>query len=507
MDNLFEFAKRNDKNLEGIPTKSVGYFKDALSRFVKNKASVVASIIIALIALYALIVPLFLRNVDFRDGYYQKLPPRYTLFYNLGILDGSITSDRLSKKDLIYHYAIGVGAEDFLGTGATLSEGKESRYQPIIKEYNNRGEYFKAKIDCYLDVGFKYVQLTKTEYDKLLSWQEDSGVSVLYPMVDNSPTNVYCFDTTNANYWYKTNSKAHPLLNEKVVSLDDILGGIVPLEDNYLRDSDGNVTYFRMVGGDGSTHNVSYLCRVLYHNYYYYLHDRQPNYILGTDASGYDMALRLARGIRLSLILSISVSVINLVIGAIYGAIEGYFGGAYDMVMERICDVLKGVPFIIVATLFQMHLAKSVGGLVSLLFAFVLTGWIGTAATVRAQFYRFKKSEYVLAARTLGASHLRIMIRHVFPNTLGTVITSSALVIPSVIFSESMLSYLGIVKLGTSTSVSLGSLLSEASGLWTTYPHLMLYPAIVISLLMICFNLFGNGLRDAFNPSLRGVEE
>ena len=112
-----------------------------------------------------------------------------------------------------------------------------------------------------------------------------------------------------------------------------------------------------------------------------------------------------------------------------------------------------------------------------------------------------------MAARTLGASDRRIIWKHIFPNTLGTLITSSALVIPGTIMSESMLSFLGIVKLGTADSTSLGTLLSDAQGVYVNAPHLMLYPALVISLLMICFNLFGNGLRDAFNPALRGVEE
>ena len=112
-----------------------------------------------------------------------------------------------------------------------------------------------------------------------------------------------------------------------------------------------------------------------------------------------------------------------------------------------------------------------------------------------------------MAARTLGASDSRIIWKHIFPNSLGTIITGSALVIPGVINSESMLSYLGIVKLGTSQVTSLGNLLADAQGIWTNYPHLMICPAIVLYLLMICFNLFGNGLRDAFNPSLRGVEE
>ena len=113
-----------------------------------------------------------------------------------------------------------------------------------------------------------------------------------------------------------------------------------------------------------------------------------------------------------------------------------------------------------------------------------------------------------MAARTLGARDWRIIWKHIFPNTLGTIITGSVLAIPGVIFTESMLSYLGIVNLGGQEITSLGTLLSAASQTsWQNYPHLMVFPALIISLLMICFNLFGNGLRDAFNPSLRGVEE
>ena len=168
--------------------------------------------------------------------------------------------------------------------------------------------------------------------------------------------------------------------------------------------------------------------------------------------------------------------------------------------------MLACVPFIVVATLFQLHLSERLGKIPSLLFAFVLTGWIAVASRVRTQFYRFKRQDYVLSARTLGASDARIMLKHIFPNALGTIVTSSVLIIPTVILNESMLSFLGIVNLGSSDTTSLGTLLSEASNIWTNYPHLMIIPALVISLLMICFNLFGNGLRDALNPSLRGVE-
>ena len=139
--------------------------------------------------------------------------------------------------------------------------------------------------------------------------------------------------------------------------------------------------------------------------------------------------------------------------------------------------------------------------------AFCVTGWIGTAGLVRTQFYRFKNQEYILAARTLGAKDLRLMFRHIFPNAIGTIITSSVFAIPGVIMSESTFSYLGIVNLNSRNTVSLGTMMADGKEFLSEFPHILLIPATVIALMMIAFNLFGNGLRDAFNPSLRGADD
>ena len=215
----------------------------------------------------------------------------------------------------------------------------------------------------------------------------------------------------------------------------------------------------------------------------------------------------MAVGARFSLLFAILVSIINLTIGAFYGAIQGYYGGMVDMIMDRIVDILSGVPFIVVTSLFQLHLARKVGVVGSFAFAFVLIGWIGMAALTRKQFYRFKSQEFVTAARTLGASDFRLMFRHIFPNAIGTIITSCALIIPGVIRQETTLSYLGIVDLSAFAGTTIGTLLSQGNANVTTAPHTMLWPSLFLGLLMISFNLFGNGLRDAFNPSTRGVED
>ena len=509
----FEFVHSGeriaDKKFEDKP---IGYFKDAWIRFRKNHASVVATIIIICIVLFAFLTPIFNTryNARFMDSYYAKKAPRALALRPLGIFDGG-TTRTFSEKGLIKAIAIGVGAEDYDGRSVSLGEGLESYYQPMLKIGDpiekRAGKKitltFNGKIDTYLEVGFMYLSLEQAEYQRIVQWEKDNNLHVFYPLVEN---NSYNADAKDANNWYKTKKNVPVRINEKGKAEELTYSPDTVLEDNYKRDAEGNLVYYEYAGG-GNFETAQYKVRVLYYNYYRYKNGFEPNYLLGTDSQGYDLALRMAGGIKLSLLVAICVSFINFIIGAVYGAIEGYYGGLTDLILERISDILSGVPFIIVATLFQIHLAAKVGAVPSLLFAFVLTGWIGTAARVRTQFYRFKNQEYVMAARTLGARDSRIIWKHIFPNSLGTIITSCALVIPGVINSESMLSYLGIVKLGSAGSTSLGTLLSDASSIWTNYPHLMIYPALILSLLMICFNLFGNGLRDAFNPSLRGVED
>ena len=498
-----------------LQDKPIGYFRDAWIRFRKSKASVVAAIIILCIVLYSVLAPVLITSHDasFMCSTYAKKPSRITWLRELGIATGGVERNN-NEATFIKLQAIGVGAEGKAGEVVSLAEAGDSAYQPILssgepyvqelpcKKFTN---YYPAKVDTYLEVGFLYTSVEQAEYQRILQWQEQTGIQVLYPMVDTQ--NGYCFDTEDANYWYKTNKRAVPVtVNDRGKATTLAYSADMILEDNYKRDAQGNVLYSEYTGG-GNTQTAQLKIRVLYYNYYQYLYGSEPNYIMGTDAQGYDLALRIAGGIQLSLLVAVCVSVINFLIGAAYGAIEGYYGGTADIVLSRITDILSGVPFIVVATLFQIHLSQKAGAIPSLLFAYVLTGWISTAGRVRTQFYRFKNQEYVMAARTLGARDRRIIWKHIFPNTLGTIITSSALVIPGVILTESMLSFLGIIKLGTAEQTSLGTLLSDASGIWTNYPHLMLYPALVISLLMICFNLFGNGLRDAFNPALRGVGE
>ena len=498
--------------------KPVGYFMDAWRRFCKNKASIAAAIIIIMIIAFAVVFPFFDTGTGTNlDSYYAKKGPRNLFLSQFGIATGDVERD-MNERVYINEIAKGIGASvdfnnisnigDALAAGGVLQPVTKLVKVEQITQGKKVNNIYYANIDEYVSKGFIYKQVSQQELKNMIEWQEQTGIQLLYPLIDTSAD---CFDADDANWWYKTDSKGYPKKtnssgNTVVIKYDDV--NELVLEDNYLRDSEGNLVFDVPHGGGSTVEEAERKVRILYYNYYRYTHDKaEPEFIFGTDSSGYDLAYRIAIGLRLSLILSVSIFAINFLLGAMYGAVEGYYGGTADLIMEFISYVLSGVPFMVVATLFQLHLAAKAGPIPSLLFAFVLTGWIGTASLVRTQFYRFKNQEYVMAARTLGAKDARVIWKHIFPNTLGTIITSSVLAIPGVIFSESMLSYLGIISLGGAESTSLGTLLSEASKIYTSVPHLMLFPALFISLLMICFNLFGNGLRDAFNPSLRGTEE
>lgn len=488
---MFQFSQLHKSiHDEKFETKPIGYFKDAFMRFRKNKSSVVAAVIIIIVTLYGVLVPLVsTHDVSYSDTTYVKKLARSPSLAKFGIADALETRTE-NEKGFLYFYGIGVAASFDKATEKSLSfaEAKDIPYNPVksyevITDKRTNKRTYQCDVEVYYQVGFQIKQVSKTEYEKMLAWEKETGTQILYPLVDTES-----IATSDPNIWYKEFSRGE-------------------FVDNYLR-VDGKLQYTKQVASK-ITSSPQYLVRILYYNYYIYQNGTEPAFLLGTDGQGYDIFVRLAAGIRLSLILSVCVSVINLVIGAIYGAVEGYYGGWTDLIMERISDILTEVPFIVVATLFQLHLVSTgkVSPFVALLFAFVLTGWLGTAYSVRTQFYRFKGQEYVLAARTLGAKDARIMFKHIFPNALGTIITSSVLVIPGVIFSESFLSYLGIVNLQGSQMTSLGAMLANGQNSLKSYPHIIFWPALVISLLMISFNLFGNGLRDAFNPSLRGTEE
>ena len=242
------------------------------------------------------------------------------------------------------------------------------------------------------------------------------------------------------------------------------------------------------------------VCKATVCRYKKFGYSKMPRFLMGTDESGRDMLKYVFEGLRTSLFVATLTFLICFTFGVIWGSISGYFGGNVDLIMERITDVLGRIPFLVLMTLLILHWGST---LPMFVMAMCMTGWIGTASLTRTQFYRFRGREYVLASRTLGASDARLIAKHIFPNGLGTIITAEVLIIPGFIFSEANIAYLG---LGLQNVSSLGVILSDNQKWLSGHPYLLLFPSIIIALLMISFNLFGNGLRDAVNPSLKGED-
>ena len=512
-------ARLHDAKLE---KKSRGYFADAMIRFRKNKSSVVAAWILLFLLLFAIFAPeLSIYTVEDTDERYQNFPPFLPIAVenNWGFWDGSDTMDGRNETQYVKMLAI----------------GKETGMNPFVKELGSsstwekiRGKWvekftYKVEYNKYYSLGLEYYTLTYSEFEDLVKWQDENDIQVIYPYVYFSQEQK---EIKNADIWYKVDDKGKPIYDTKeTLHPSELVNHLQPI---YCTDESGEYKKYdgKRIEGDDGSYIYSYMksrptynedgsiksdgtveVRLCYYNYYTYLNGHEPFFIFGTTGDNMDMFTAIGMGARFSLIFAILVSAINLTIGAIVGAIQGYYGGWIDMIIDRTTDILARLPFMVCVTLFQLHFAKTVGVVGAFLFAYVLTGWIGMAALTRKQFYRFKGQEYVMAARTLGASDKRLMFKHIFPNAIGTIITSCVLVIPGVISTETTFAYLNIIDLSDFAGTSIGKLMSMGQNTAANYPHTMLFPALFVALLLICFNLFGNGLRDAFNPSNRGVED
>jgi len=444
----FKLAERQDFLFdEEFKTKPIGYYKDAWIRFKKNKASVVAAIIMLFLLLMAIIGPW-------------------------------IKEDKLYKHNTLH-------ALKLVSQGEMPPRIKGLEWIPAFNGHRNI-----SRSNLELDLLPLVDEAVVERYGKIVY----SDLEKIQP----SPGGVYSVEVDFYNYVnYRLSRSPMNITTEELQAIYDYeaeTGKILLLEENRVwKNPDGTLVA-------GQSHRVT----LNYFDFLEVVHDYVPNYWFGADQRGRDWFNVLWNGARISLLIAFSVSIVNIIIGVIIGSISGYFGGMTDLIIERLSEIISGIPFLALITLLILRYGSSVGVVIV---AFTLTGWLGIASVTRTQFYRYKNREYVLAARTLGASDIRIMYRHVLPNAVGTLITSFVLYIPSVIFSESTFSYLGIINYGDVTSV--GRMLSDAQTrlkVDKSLGFLVLYPAMFVSFLMLSFNLFGNGLRDAFNPSLRGAE-
>ncbi|MGI6768172.1 MAG: ABC transporter permease [Bacilli bacterium] len=414
-----------------ISTKPISYYKDAWLRFKRNKAALVASVLLGIILFFTIFGP-HMKKYDLPNqdkivaNYFRELPPKIPGLEKIGIFNGNKTIKGRNKEfiDSLPEGIVVRVVDERVVDGTVL--------QDVVVDYYKYHSYIQSYGDQLVN-GKPDIQtrrLNKEEYElaleknaviQLVNYHHDQGI----------------YETQIDLYRFALDSKA---------------------EDVY--------------------------------------------FWFGTNSQGEDVFTNLWKASRISLLLATIITVINMVIGLILGSIMGYFGGTLDILFERFVEILNNLPFMVILTLLVLRYGTGFGVII---FAFVFNGWIGFYGTTRIQFYRYKNRDYVLAARSLGAKDARIIYKHIFPNAIGTLITSFSLAIPRFIFTESVFSFLGIINYASSTSV--GRMLSEGQDKMNQHFHLILFPAIFISILMLSFNLISNGLRDAFNPSLRGVEE
>lgn len=445
---------------QAFETKEIGYYQDSWNRFKKNRASLTAFVIICIVLFFVIFGPYMkvynLPQENLSEA--QKLDnisPKMPILEKLGIFDGTrkVTRGRrfliaMAKSEFGKDVIISGLPEELLDDDPT----NDYLYDGVTE--------FTVVVDDYKLKNFERSYMPATYFQSASHPGEDPLAGVTKTLGQER------FDEyLSKNY---------------IIDIIQISPNIHPI-----------------------TGEISYEYRVRYDQFKVAL-DQTPEdtyFWWGTNHNGEDLFLEVWKGARISLIMAVSVLAINYTIGLTIGAVVGYYGGILDLLFDRLVEIITSIPFLSVLMLLTLRFGSSMWVVV---IAFTATGWIGPYGTGRMQFYRFKNREYVLAARTLGASDRRIMFKHIFPNTLGLIITGMALSIPRFVFTESTYAFLNIIKYSNATSV--GMLIQQGQNNMKEFPHLILFPSLYIATLMISFNLFGNGLRDAFNPSLRGVE-
>lgn len=222
------------------------------------------------------------------------------------------------------------------------------------------------------------------------------------------------------------------------------------------------------------------------------------DHFFGTDHFGRDLWQRTWYGAKVSLMIAFLAAFLDVVIGVTLGGISGYFGGRVDTFIQRVIEILYSIPNLIVIILMLIWFEP---GIVPIAIALSITGWVPMARIVRAQMLKLRSQEYVLAARTLGASHRRILFKHLIPNVAGPIIIAVTFTIPSAIFFEAFLSFIGLGL--RPPEASLGVLVNEGYNFLQLFPHVLFWPALILSIIMLSFNLIGDGLRDAFDPRMK----
>ncbi len=482
-------------------------------------------------------VYLYSYNINFTDSNDYKVT--YTLEQTNGIYDGQLgeyavylttasdvkldtvtTITSLNKEILLKDWSKDYGTQELNISAALQANGYttfEGSLAFVIRKHNGtNAEYILIK-ECVISA----TNLTEEQQTIIDSVSfKDANQMALINDVDsqsywrcNGRKGIYAAEIILCDYTYDKYEEVYGLKNT-VIAMSDVDTYVKKGWFTYSYDTETKKITYEVLDdrcpivevNEITEANINPITKKLkdisckVYKYKDYGYKTMPSFIFGTTDKGHDLVTKAFAGLRTSLILGVCTAAFCFIFGLCWGSISGYFGGTVDLFMERFMELLSGVPTTVILTLAILHLGNN---FLTFVMALCLTGWMGTASRTRTQFYRFKGREYVLASRTLGSSDLRLIFKHVLPNSMGTIVTGSVLMITSVIFSEASIAYLNLGLQGVN---SFGVMMSNNQKYLESAPSLVLFPAVIISLLMISFNLFGNGLRDALNPTLKGSE-
>lgn len=613
--NLFNFVQRDEKIYDKkFETKPVGYFKDALIRFGKNRTNVIATGVLFTLIVMSIIFPTFTtKNYQALETRMAFLPPRIPIVENLGFLNGIQQVD-LQQIDLsTVDPVTGLGVPNSVRyqTKYIVMDSLENYDLPCSEKIEvcvggsvrlqNRSvdssTVFQSLQNVFIvtsanpSVSVKVTEITQgTTLDILIKDGSTGDYQIIGTITESGEYTFELNETLESSGIFSSNVqlKFSSLTTSDFVALSEVSLQDTRSESPLLNDLGYNLSMYSTLEGNGRStrfgatvtmsrfnydsygsalgnYSISTFSQVEYNaiiaahgdvcakipnpanptgwfhgeecpvqeviretsaivvdgvefrsysvvmNYRLLKgYDENVFFLAGTTGAGRDLFNLTWVALRTSLLIGVAAAVVNITVGVIYGAISGYYGGKVDILMERFSEVVARIPFLVVLAIAVAYIGP---GITTLFIVLIISGWIGIASVTRTQFYRFKGREYVLASRTLGAKDTRLIFRHILPNGIGTIITASILSIPLVIFTESTLSYLGFgighgqqFNIGpiSFSGVSIGVLLSDGRAEIVDKPYLTIFPAIIISILMITFNMFGNALRDAFNPTLRG---